>query len=164
MSYPVEEVGVSKLKFAEVKPELVIETTRQVTALPIDVLKAEFPADIEFEKDQDTMLEMCRDLDKASQKPWVLLSAGVDFKSFKQQVEIACRAGASGFLAGRALWQEAAHLESREERSKFFANTAAPRLKELADIAIKYGKPWYIKLGVRDGRFPQVMNDWYKQY
>jgi len=44
VSYPVEQAGVSSNKFADIKPKLVIETALQMTALPIDVLKAEFPA------------------------------------------------------------------------------------------------------------------------
>jgi tagatose 1,6-diphosphate aldolase len=109
VSYPIEEKerinqgGTSSKKFAEIKPGLVIETARQITALPIDVLKAEFPADIKFEQDEGKLLGLCQELNQASRLPWVLLSAGVDFNSFQKQVEIACKAGASGFLAGRAL-------------------------------------------------------------
>jgi tagatose 1,6-diphosphate aldolase len=164
VSYPVEEREGSAKKFAEMKPALVIETARQITALPIDVLKAEFPADLRFEQDEGKLLELCRELNRASRLPWVLLSAGVDFDSFKKQVKIACRAGASGFLAGRALWQEGARIDSREERMKFFHNTAAPRLKELADIAGSCGKPWYTRLRVEDGRFSPVAEGWYRSY
>jgi tagatose 1,6-diphosphate aldolase len=164
VSYPVEEVGVSSSKFAEMKPELVIETARQITALPIDVLKAEFPADMDFEQDEKKLLQLCQELDRASRLPWVLLSAGADFKTFKKQVEIACQAGASGFLAGRALWQEGVRIRSREERMKFFNNTAAPRLKELADLVNRYGKPWYAKMGSKTGKFEAVAEDWYQKY
>jgi len=164
VSYPVEEVGVSSLKFAEMKPELVIETARQITALPVDVLKAEFPADMEFERDEKKLLQLCQELDHASRLPWVLLSAGADFKTFKKQVEIACKAGASGFLAGRALWQEGVQIRSREERMSFFKSTAAPRLKELADLVNKYGKPWYKKMGSITGQFEAVAEDWHQKY
>src|SRR4029078_4586491 len=47
-------------------------------------------------------------LDAASQVPWVLLSGGVDDATFEAQVEVACRAGASGVLAGRSVWEGAA--------------------------------------------------------
>jgi tagatose 1,6-diphosphate aldolase len=94
----------------------------------------------------------------------VLLSAGVDFDSFKRQVEIACEAGASGFLAGRALWQEGAQIRSRQERMNFFRNTAALRLKKLAEIADSYGKPWYSKLGSKDGKFEAMTEGWYRSY
>jgi len=170
VSYLVEEKErvnrgeTSSQKFAEIKPDLVIETARQITALPVDVLKAEFPADIEFEQDEEKLLRFCRELNQASRLPWVLLSAGVDFNSFQKQVKIACKAGASGFLAGRALWQEGAQIRSRKERMNFFRNTAAPRLQELAEIADKYGKPWYSKLGAENGKFAPLAEGWYRSY
>jgi tagatose 1,6-diphosphate aldolase len=164
VSYPIEEAGTSSKKFAEIKPGLVIETARQITALPIDVLKAEFPADIKFEQDEEKLLRFCRELNQASRLPWVLLSAGVDFNSFQKQVEIACKAGASGFLAGRALWQEGVQIRSRDERMNFFRNTAAPRLKKLAEIADSYGKPWYSRLGAENGKFAPVIEGWYRSY
>ncbi|MCD6390844.1 MAG: tagatose 1,6-diphosphate aldolase [Dehalococcoidia bacterium] len=170
VSYPIGEAkrinkgGASSRKFAEIKPELVIETARQITTLPIDVLKAEFPADIEFEQDEAKLLELCRMLDRASRLPWVLLSAGVGFDSFRKQVEIACKAGASGFLAGRALWQEGAQIRSRQNRADFFQNTAAPRLKELAEVADRYGKPWHSRLEAEKGKFAPVAEGWYRSY
>lgn len=164
VSYPIEQDGGSSKSFAEIKPSLVIETARQVTALPIDVLKSEFPADTKFEQDEEKLLLLCQELNQASQLPWVLLSAGVDFDSFKKQVEIACKAGASGFLAGRALWQEGAQIRPREQRMAFFQKTAALRLKNLSEIAATYGKPWYFKLGVENGKFPPVVQGWYRSY
>jgi tagatose 1,6-diphosphate aldolase len=169
VSYPIEEErinqgGTSSRKFAEIKPGLVIETARQITALPIDVLKAEFPADIKFEQDEAKLLGLCQQLNQASRLPWVLLSAGVDFDSFRKQVKIACKAGAAGFLAGRALWQEGVRIRSREKRLDFFQNTAAPRLKELAEVADRYGKPWYSRVEAEKGRFSPVAQDWYRGY
>ncbi|MFP3897840.1 MAG: tagatose 1,6-diphosphate aldolase [Dehalococcoidia bacterium] len=164
VTYPVEKGEASSKTFAEMKPDLVIETARRITTLPIDVLKAEFPADMEFERDEGKLLGLCRELDRASRLPWVLLSAGVGFVSFKKQVEMACRAGASGFLAGRALWQEGAQIRSREDRMSFFRNTAAPRLKELAELADRCGKPWYCKLGAEKGVFRPLDEGWYRAY
>jgi tagatose 1,6-diphosphate aldolase len=164
VSYPIEKAGTSPGEFAETKPGLVIETARQITALPIDVLKAEFPADIRFEQDEEKLLGLCRELNQASRLPWVILSAGVDFESFRKQVRIACKAGASGFLAGRALWQEGAQIRSRDERMDFFRNTAAPRLQELAEIADSYGGPWYSRLATEDGKFAPATEGWYRSY
>ncbi len=164
VTYPISQDEGSSKKFAEIKPGLVIETARQVTSLPIDVLKAEFPADIKFEQDEGKLLKLCWELNQASMLPWVLLSAGVDFESFKKQVKIACKAGASGFLAGRALWQEGAQIRNRTERMSFFQNTAAPRLKELAVLADSYGKPWYSRMRADNEKFTLVTEDWYQSY
>jgi tagatose 1,6-diphosphate aldolase len=164
VSYPANEGETSLKNFAEIKPNLVIETARQITALPVDVLKAEFPADIKFEQDEEKLLGLCQELNQASRLPWVLLSAGVDFDSFRKQVEIACKAGASGFLAGRALWQEGVQIRSREKRLDFFQNTAAPRLKELVEIADRYGKPWHSRMGAGNGKFAPLAECWYRSY
>ncbi len=164
VSYPANKDEVCSRKFAEAKPGLVIETARKITALPIDILKAEFPADTKYEQDEEKSMKLCQELNQASQLPWVLLSAGVDFESFKKQVEIACKAGASGFLAGRALWQEGAQISSRGERMKFFQNTAAKRLKELAELADSYGKPWYSQMRTDNGKIALVTEGWYQSY
>ena len=164
VSYPVEAIGLSSKKFADMKPGIVIETARQITGLPIDVLKAEFPADIYFETDEAKLFKFCQELNEASRLPWVLLSAGVDFEKFKKEVEIACQAGASGFLAGRALWQEALQIRSRTERIQFFETVAAQRLRQLAEIADTHGTPWFTKLGLDNGEFTPVAEDWYKNY
>ena len=119
---------------------------------------------MDFEQDDKKLLHLCQELDQASRLPWVLLSAGADFKTFKKQVEIACKAGASGFLAGRALWQEGVQIRSREERMNFFKSTAAPRLKELAEMVNRYGKPWYTKMGREKGDFEAPNEGWYEQY
>ena len=79
-------------------------------------------------------------------------------------MEIACKGGASGFLAGRALWQEGVKICSREERMNFFKSIAAPRLKELADLVNKYGKPWYTKMGSDKEDFESANEGWYEQY
>ena len=164
ISYPIEEGLASSKTFADAKPDLVIETARQVTALPIDVLKAEFPADIRSERNEGTLLELCRELDRASRLPWVLLSAGVAFDSFEKQVQIACKAGASGFLAGRALWQEGARIHPRGERMRFFENTAARRLEKLAEIADSYGRPWHSRPVTENRRFMPITEGWYRNY
>ncbi len=164
VSYPVSsEVGKPE-QFAKLKPGLVIETAGQITALPIDVLKAEFPADIRYEKDKGKMTDLCRKLDAASATPWVILSAGVDFDSFYQQVEIACRGGASGFLGGRAIWQEGMPIADTKERVKFISTVAVDRLKRLTEVAEKYATPWYKKLGAANSKITGLSEDWYRQY
>lgn len=159
VSYRVANKEASPEDFAKVKPRLVVETARQITALPIDVLKAEFPADLEYEKDKARLSDLCHQLNEASQVPWVILSAGVNFELFYQEVELACRAGASGFLAGRALWQEATQIKSREERLKFLETTVVSRLESLTELANAYGTPWYARLETSD-----VDENWYRRY
>jgi tagatose 1,6-diphosphate aldolase len=163
-TYRVEDEVMDSEEFAERLPEMVVETARQITALPVDVLKAEFPADMKYEKDEAQMAEYCRELDLASQSPWVILSAGVDYDMFKKQVSIACIAGASGFLGGRAIWQEAMDIIKREKRIEFFKDVAAKRLQELSAIAQRSGRPWYSKLGLEATGLAEIGQVWYREY
>ena len=162
--YPTKEEDNGTPEFATRKPNLVIETAHQITSLPIDVLKAEFPADLKLEKDKAKLLQFCQQLNEASQVPWVILSAGVDYDTFRKEVEIACQAGASGFLGGRAIWQEAIHFGDKKERVKFLSTTVADRLKELAEIAAKYAVPWYRKLGIKANELAVIPENWYINY
>jgi len=151
-------------EFAALKEQLVIKTARDITALPIDVLKAEFPADLGYKKDKPELIELCHQLDMASQVPWVILSAGVDFDLFYQQVEIASQAGASGFLGGRAIWQEAMYIDDARDRVHYLSTVGADRLKKLTELANKYAVPWYKKLGVSAQELAQTSERWYKEY
>jgi len=165
LAFVVEPVGYavgqesSGGRYAQVKPEVVIKTAEELTPLGIDILKAEFPVDAKVEKDESRMLEFCKRLDGASKVPWIILSGGVDFRFFVRQVEIACRAGASGFLGGRALWQEATSMASREQRQEFFQTTVVDRLRVLMAIADAYATPWH-----KRSEAPSIVDGWYQAY
>jgi len=162
-SYPVGEEINQPAEFAARKEQLVINSARDVTALPIDVLKAEFPADLRYKQDKAELINLCRQLDMSSQVPWVILSAGVDFELFCQEVEIACQAGASGFLGGRAIWQEAMYIDDEQERVQYLSTVGAERLERLVEIASKYAVPWYTKLGLAAQELAQISAKWYKE-
>ena len=163
-SYPIGNEINNLQEFATRKEQLVIKTARDITALPIDVLKAEFPADLDYRKDKPELINLCHQLDMSSQVPWVILSAGVDFELFCQQVEIACQAGASGFLGGRAIWQEAMYIDDARERVKYLSTVGADRLKRLTEIANKFAVPWYKKYRVAAQELGQTSEKWYKEY
>ena len=145
--------------YAMGKPEIVIRTAAELTPIGVDVLKAEFPADAKQEKNPATMLDSCKRLNEASKSPWIILSGGVDFDLFVRQVEIASKAGASGFLAGRALWQEATSIKSRAARQEFFQTTVVDRLNIIMSVANAYGTPWHARVSA-----PVVTEDWYTSY
>ncbi|MBN1857029.1 MAG: tagatose 1,6-diphosphate aldolase [Dehalococcoidia bacterium] len=163
--FVVEPVGyaigdeASTGRYSTVKPDVVIQTAKDISPLGIDVLKAEFPADLKVEKDEGRMLEFCKRLDGNSEVPWIILSAGVDFSSFQREVEIASKAGASGFLAGRALWQEATSMKTREQRVEFFHTTVVERLRVISALADAYGTPWFERVGA-----PSIVEGWEAGY
>lgn len=164
LSYPLGGEAKNPAQFAAAKEQLVPRTAQHITALPVDLLKSEFPGDLRHNKDKAKLIEICQKLDKASQVPWVVLSAGVSFELFCQQVAIACRGGASGFLAGRAIWQEAMNSDDPRERAKMLKTLGVERLKKLTDIAAKYAVPWYKKLGLAHDKLAQTAEGWYQRY
>src|SRR5207237_9969371 len=86
-------------------------------------------------------LDLGKSLDEGCDVPWVVLSAGVDIELFREQVRLACRGGASGFLGGRAIWKNAVRLPA-EERRRFLATEGQENLRGLIEIAQKYARPW----------------------
>ena len=145
----------------EARRAVVIETARRLTAIGGDVLKAEFPYDASV-IDLARWREACDQLNEASRVPWVLLSGGVDDATFEAQVEAACAAGASGVLAGRSVWEEAARLDP-QARNAFLATTGHDRLARLAGLVDRAGRPWRDHPGaLAAAREPG--EGWYRDY
>jgi tagatose 1,6-diphosphate aldolase len=96
-------------------------------------------------------------LNAACEVPWTLLSAGVPFDVFARQAEHACRAGASGVIAGRAVWAEAVALAG-DERTHFLQTTGIERMQRLTNICRTYGAAWTLKSAL-----PVLGNGWYQQ-
>ncbi len=112
---------------------VVVETAKRLAPLGVTVLKAEFPVDVAQTQDQAEWADACAELSAVCPVPWVLLSAGVEFETYLQQVRVACAAGASGILCGRAIWKEAVRM-GELARMTFLQNTGSARLRELAAL------------------------------
>lgn len=138
----------------------VIETARRLSTIGGDVLKIEFPYDASV-LDDDRWKDACAELDEASRTPWVLLSGGADDAVFERQVETACLAGASGVLAGRSVWAEAARLEG-ERRTRFLNEDGVARMARLVELVERFGRPWTDRWpALADASPPE---DWYRRY
>jgi tagatose-1,6-bisphosphate aldolase len=122
----------------------------------VDVLKAEFPLDIN-DPDESSWADACAGITAASVTPWILLSAAVAFEIFVRQITVACKAGASGIAVGRAVWQEAVSLDG-EARFAFLRTTGRNRLAHLTALCSELGKP------VSDSYQVDAPFDWYKMY
>lgn len=76
------------------------------------------------------------------ERPWALLSWGVGFDEYSEQLQEACAAGCSGFTAGRALWREALPPDGRAE---FLSSVLLERFVELEQIT-ESGPAWHTKI------------------
>lgn len=160
LGYPLDEPGADSPEYARRKPEIVIESAREFSRpeYGVDLLKLEFPAELkycyEFSRRQFDAAEReavydvaqvrahCRGLDEASAVPWVILSAGVGIAEFLVNVELACEAGASGFLCGRAIWQEALLLVGDEREMALFLEERGGVNFLKANAAAEMALPW----------------------
>ena len=136
LSYSLDE---NIILTSEEKRHVVVETARRLTPLHVDILKAEFPLDIQ-DTDESKWLEACKEISTASRTPWILLSAAVDYEAFVRQVIVACNAGASGIAVGRAVWKETVTMDSKD-RNMFINTVGKNRLSRLTSLCNALGRP-----------------------
>jgi tagatose 1,6-diphosphate aldolase len=155
--------GQSKEDFAREKPSLVIDTAKDLSRY-CDLYKAEFPDDITYEKDSAVQARHCQELDEASAVPWVILSAGADIAPFSHQVEIACQNGASGFLAGRAIWKNYVATRDAAQRRAELDQNAVHNLGVITHVAKRDARPWTQHPGVKLPAPADFTPTWYENY
>ena len=139
------------------RQEVGVEAARRLVPLGVDILKAEFPVDVSQQPDQRQWREACEQLSAACPVPWVLLSAGVSYDTFLQQTRIACDAGASGVMVGRAVWNEAVTLDPAA-RNQFLSREGRERMSFLGTLCDAIARPLTDVLDP-----PTTEPDWYKK-
>lgn len=120
------------------RPAVVLDTVRQLTDLPIDVLKVEFPGD---PSNPDGWADACAAVNDACRQPWVLLSSGVTYEQYRAQLEVAFAHGCSGFTGGRAIWRPASDA-SPVMRNDVITSLVSERFAELRALAVSTATPW----------------------
>ena len=115
----------------------IVEAARELGAVRPSLYKCQVP--LGGNGDPAEITRWSREIDAALPVPWVVLSQGVDAADFPRAVEAACAGGASGLLAGRALWTNA--LDADDVRNAL-RERSLPRLHELAAIVDGHGRPW----------------------
>ena len=116
--------------------ELVI-AAREAAAWKPDLYKAEVP--FHGEGDLAAISRNAQRISEAIGSPWVVLSNGVKQPFFNDAVKACAMGGASGFLAGRAVW---ADIVGAPDIPKALRDISIPRLEQLAEIVDAHAKPW----------------------
>jgi len=112
----------------------ILAAARELGGLGADVYKTEVPT---HGRGTDTeVLEGCRRIDDLVDGAWVVLSSGVAAARFPDAVRLACAAGASGFLAGRAVWASVVGSPRLEEDLEQVAVPALRRLVQVVDDTV----------------------------
>lgn len=73
----------------------------------VDIFKLESPVNAKAADGSAQVQALFDEMGRLAGRPWVMLSAGAGKPEFKRILEHAYAAGASGYLAGRAIWLDA---------------------------------------------------------
>jgi tagatose 1,6-diphosphate aldolase len=134
------------------RPELVLQSVRDFAdeRYGVDIYKLESPLAASHLPEpasgagaaeaQRWFDEMGRLIDK----PWVMLSAGAGMDEFRRVLDYAFRAGANGFLAGRAIWWQAfvAAFPDLEAMDRQLASEAVGYLDQIIAMTDASARPW----------------------
>jgi sulfofructosephosphate aldolase len=115
----------------------IVEAARELGATGPSLYKCQVP--LGGRGDPGEITRWAREIDAALTVPWVVLSQGVDPADFPAAVEASCKGGASGTLAGRAVWTPAV---ADDDPTESLRAHSVPRLRELAAIVDAHGRPW----------------------
>ncbi len=104
----------------DIRPGTVFETVQRAIedGVTCDVWKLPYPGSKEECEKVNALV---------NGTPWIILTGGTTFEEFDMEYKIAKAAGCSGFLAGRALWQEVGPLWRDEIPYRKFLQEELPR-------------------------------------
>jgi tagatose 1,6-diphosphate aldolase len=144
---PGKEAGTIEAR----REELVLDSIRPFCdpRLWVDIFKLEPPGLIHRVPDPDgpeasTLQSAYDSMAAILPRPWVMLSAGASAADFERSLHYAYRAGASGYLAGRAIWWEAfEHFPDLARMENALASGSVAVLDRLNALTDAKAQPWH---------------------
>jgi tagatose-1,6-bisphosphate aldolase len=144
------------------RADAIVASAAEFAAIGADVLKVQFPGSVRTAEGRRSAEAAARELDSGLDRPWVLLSEGVGYDEFAVQVEVVSAAGASGYIAGRAIWGDAVGgIPDSDRRAGL--DRAARRLQELTAIVRANGRPYLPQVSV-DEAIAALPEDWHTRF
>ena len=164
VSFPYNGEKKTDKSYLDRKAETTIEAARQISRF-CDVYKSEFPGTLGHESDAQCV-DNLHALSEASERPWVLLSAGVDYPDYFKQVKMAMDTGCSGVLGGRAFWKEYFLQDGAQARTKFAATDGLKRVADVDTVVREQGTPWFARYGMTQEELATVRaaEGWHTRY
>jgi sulfofructosephosphate aldolase len=123
---PPSDVAWSEPRMAA---EAMVQAALELSTVKPDLYKCEVPGHGRFENEETVAYS--EEITRAIGSPWVVLSNGVSAEDFPHSVAAACVGGASGFLAGRAIWADAVQSEDPKD---FMKSQSLHRMNALITI------------------------------
>lgn len=152
--YPLARDAEQTREYVEMsskQPQLVLESVRTFAAprFGVDLFKLESPVPAgqvpaPGTPGSDAVQRLFNDLGRAAGRPWVMLSAGAGMQAFSHVLDYAYRAGAAGYLAGRAIWLDAfQHFPDWAAIEQQLRQQAVPYMRELNALTDAAATPWH---------------------
>jgi tagatose 1,6-diphosphate aldolase len=160
-----EGVDEKGFEFAQKKPEIVAKSMAQFTddRYGVDVLKVEIPINMKFVEGtksfggqkaytREEAKQLCLRAARATNKPFIYLSAGVSNAEFTESLELVAESGVkfAGVLCGRATWKDGIPVYAKQGRKAFedWMNTEGVKNIQNVNDRLKGATPWYEMYGV----------------
>ncbi len=153
--YPLAKELEQTSEYVELKtkrPELVLESVQTFanSKFAVDLFKLESPLAVDdvpgIGSDGAAQAQKWfEELDEAAGRPWVMLSAGASMSAFRRVLAHAYAAGASGYLAGRAIWLNAfEHFPAWRTMRSSLRKHSVPYMRELNALTDAGALPWFV--------------------
>ncbi|MBL1229863.1 tagatose-bisphosphate aldolase [Enterococcus sp. BWB1-3] len=161
VSYDSTISDSSSLTYAKVKPKKVIQMMKEFSdpRYNVDVLKVEVPVNMNFVEGYGT--ESCytkeeamgyfKEQSKATDLPFIFLSAGVSSQLFQETLRFAKEAGSmfNGVLCGRATWAKGVEQFATADEAETIAwlkKEGRQNIEELNEVLAETASSWFDKL------------------
>lgn len=158
LAYDEKITDASSVEYAKVKPRKVIEAMKVFSdaRFNIDVLKVEVPVNVKYVEgfaegevvySREEAAKYFAEQDKATNLPYIYLSAGVSAKLFQETLVFAHESGAdfNGVLCGRATWAGSveAYIKNGETAAReWLRTTGFNNIDELNKVLQKTATSW----------------------
>ena len=146
--YPLADEATKSTGYTEMKEknsDLVLASIEEFAKeeYGVDVFKLESPVNANMINSSGNVQELFNEMGRLAGRPWVMLSAGAEKESFQNILLHAFQAGASGFLAGRAIWQDSfSAYPNWQKVIDGLSSDGFSYLQQIAKIADKKALPW----------------------
>lgn len=109
----------------------------------VDVFKLESPVNASLADGSASVQAVFDEMGTIAGRPWVMLSAGAGKSDFRNILDHAFKAGASGFLAGRAIWLDAFnHYPDWQAIRGDLEGESSDYLKQISELADANAQDW----------------------
>ena len=93
----------------------------------------------------DEVQALFAEMGRLAGRPWVMLSAGAGKPEFRNILEHAYEAGASGYLAGRAIWLDAfGKFPDWDAMRADLLSDGVAYMRDISDLTRQKARPWHM--------------------